>query len=243
MAQISKTKVIKERIDPKTGDTIRVSKETSFIVERISADGKVKHREVSGELYFSSSKNEVKKLRQQFINRITKMVQDLELHYVYGNSLIKCLKNYKVNDTVDKRLRNKDFIGHRDELELKFDHKHDVADDKEALKYKDDLTRLGLYQEIVQVIDSLNLDEHWKSEIIKCFNQAYSSMWQTWPKQVLKDAELRKGILRNKACIRKWFEKWDAKYGKRRPYYEIEKIPIEKIVAFYKEKCAEAEMM
>ena len=104
-------KNVKERIDPKTGDIIRTYKETSKVWERIDATtGKVKDKVVSVEMQSPTPKARGAKTKcNEMIERITKMVQDLEVDYYFGNNIIECLKNYKPRLDVKKRKQNTSF--------------------------------------------------------------------------------------------------------------------------------------
>ena len=159
-------KNVKERIDPKTGDIIRTSKETLKIWERIdAATGKVKDKVVSVEVQSSAPKARgAKAKRNEMIERITKMVQDCEVDYYFGNNIIECLKNYKPRLGVKKR-KPKYFIPDRDKILMLYERKHGVDRVTQEVLAKE----IGVLEDILRQIDSLDLEQHWRSVLVDRF--------------------------------------------------------------------------
>lgn len=157
-------KNVKERIDPKTGDIIRTSKETLKVWERIDATtGKVKDKVVSVEVQSPTPKARgVKAKRNEMIERITKMVQDLEVDYYFGNNIIECLKNYKPRLDVKKR-KPKYFIPDRDKILMLYERKHGVDRVTQEVLAKE----ISVLEEVLHDIESFELEQHWKSKLIE----------------------------------------------------------------------------
>lgn len=155
-------KNVKERIDPKTGDIIRTSKETLKIWERIdAATGKVKDKVVSVEVQSPTPKARgAKAKRNEMIERITKLVQDCEVDYYFGNNIIECLKNYKPRLDVKKR-KPKYFIPDRDKILMLYERKHGVDRVTQEVLAK----KISVLEEVLQNIDSYELEEHWKMKL------------------------------------------------------------------------------
>ena len=164
-------KNVKERIDPKTGDIIRTYRETTKVWERIDATtGKVKDKVVSVEVQSSAPKvRGAKAKRNEMIERITKMVQDLEIVYATGNIIIECLKNYKPRLDVKKR-KPKYFIPDKDTIYALYDKKHNITTTNRLTPEVLD-NELALLDEILKRVDEFELDEHWKSKLNEEFSK------------------------------------------------------------------------
>lgn len=160
----TRTKV-KTRVDPKTGDIIRTSQEITNIYEVIDAKtGKVKDRIVSEKL-FSTTPNAAKKLREEMIERITKLVQDLEIPYACGNALIGKLKNFKVTKNVNKTLGKKQFIPDKIKLEDKYDKKHGTELYEKKTTLESLGIEIGIMEEILNNAEKMKLELYWKERI------------------------------------------------------------------------------
>lgn len=159
-------KNVKERIDPKTGDIIRTYRESTKVWERIDATtGKVKDKVVSVEMQSPTPKARgAKAKRNEMIERITQLVQNLEVDYYFGNNVIECLKNYKRNPRV-KHHKPRYFIPDKDKLVMKFEAKyHNPPMPNEVLAKK-----IGVLEDILHQIDSLDLEQHWRSVLVDKF--------------------------------------------------------------------------
>ena len=158
-------KNVKERIDSKTGDIIRTSKETLKVWERVDATtGKVKDKVVSVEVQSPTPKARgAKAKRNEMIERVTKMVQDLEIIYATGNAIIECLKNYKLRFDV-KRRKPKYFIPDKEKIYRLYDKKHNITTTARITPEVLD-NELALLDEILKRIDEFELHEHWKREL------------------------------------------------------------------------------
>lgn len=164
---------VKEKVDPKTGDIIRTSKEITTIYERIDAkSGKVKERIVGKELFDTKPKKDTAKgKRQEFIDRITKLVQNLEVRYAIGNGIIFYLKNYKPKRNM-KAFRNKSNIPDRSKIEQLFDRKHwqyikehNLNDNVPEVVAKEK----ELKQELLNRLDEFKLEGKWVAEISELY--------------------------------------------------------------------------
>lgn len=160
-------RIIKESVDKKTGDIVRVSKETTTIIERISKDGRTKYREVGVDLYpdGKQAKDEAAKKRKEMIERITKMVQDLEIHYYTGNALVECLKNRKINIRT-KNVKPKYYIPNRDSIIRLYDTKHGTQFTNDDPLEVIDKT-IALYEELMRRVDEFKLEERWRRKIVE----------------------------------------------------------------------------
>lgn len=130
--------VVTERIDPKTGHIIRRTVITPM----------------------RGTRSRTPSVRQQLIDRITQLVQNLEVDYYFGNNVIECLKNYKRNPRV-KHHKPRYFIPDKDKLVIKFEAKyHNPPMPNEVLAKE-----IGVLEEVLQNIDSYELEEHWKTKL------------------------------------------------------------------------------
>jgi len=135
--------VITERIDPKTGHIIRRTVETPLVGAR---------------------RNRAASKRQEMIERITKMVQNSEIGYYFGNSVVECLKNYKRNPRV-KKVKQKYFIADKDRIILQYEAKHGTDKTTPDVLEKE----IGLLREIIQHINEFELLEYWENELNERF--------------------------------------------------------------------------
>lgn len=163
---------IKTKIDPKTGDILRTTKETIVTFEVVdSKTGKVKQRVVKGELPFRTSRaNTPRAKRQAFIEKITQLVNDLEISYSAGNMMIECLKNFKINPRVKKRTQ-KYFIPDQTKIQIRYGQKYG---DQLALTPNVLNNQISILREILQVINSLDLLPHWESKLKEKFDSYLS---------------------------------------------------------------------
>lgn len=142
LRQSNKT-VVTERIDPKTGYIIRRTVETPV----------------------RATRSRSKSMRQEIIDDITKLVQDLEIEYHFGNFVIKCLKNYKV--TRAKKPKPRYFIEGKDTLTSMFIDKYHCPPLPNEVLTKE----IGVIEGVLQRIDSLELDMHWKEKLFEEYNK------------------------------------------------------------------------
>lgn len=135
--------VVTERIDPKTGHIIRRTVETPM----------------------RATRSRSKSIRQEIIDDITKRVQDLEIEYHFGNNIIKCLKNYKVSRA--KKPKPRYFIEGKDTLTSMFIDKYHCPPLPDEVLTKE----ISVIEGVLQRIDSLKLDQHWKEKLIDEYNK------------------------------------------------------------------------
>lgn len=138
------TKVVTtELIDPKTGHIISRTVETPLVGAR---------------------RNGAASKRQEMIERITAMVQGLEIQYHFGNNVVECLKNYKRNPRV-KKVKQKYFIADKDRIIMQYEAKHGTDKTTPDVLEKE----IGVLREIIQRINEFELLEHWKNKLNERF--------------------------------------------------------------------------